>query len=415
MAHILPFKALRPAVSKAKEVAALPYDVYSRQEAKEYIKDKPLSFLNIDRPETQFENNYDMYSKDVYLKADQMIKEEWKKGIFVQEEYPAYYLYELTMNDHVQTGIVALSSIDDYLNDVCKKHELTVEVKERDRINHVDITSAQTGPIFLTYKAKNEIRRKVNKIKQSKSLYDFISEDHIRHRVWIVSDKEDISYLQKAFDQVESTYIADGHHRAASAVKVGLKRRKEHPDYSGNEEFNYFLSVLFPDDELKILDYNRVVSDLNGYTYDEFLNRLNQKFDISLLTEKRHPEHKNEITMYLNHQWYSLKAHDDIVEKRKSSSVLSLDVSLLQDEILSPLLNIGDPRTDQRIRFIGGIRGLDELVKETDQTSGAAFAMYPTSIQELLDVADHHLLMPPKSTWFEPKLRSGLFIHLFER
>lgn len=417
MAIVKPFKALRPAVQYAKDVAALPYDVYDREEAKAYVKDKPLSFLNIDRPETQFDDNHDMYGDDVYDKANEMLIEEEERGIFVQDEKPYYYLYELTMGDHTQTGIVALSAVDDYLNDVCKKHELTVAKKEADRIHHVDTTSAQTGPIFLTYRSQKSIKEVVKKVKTNTPLYDFISDDGIHHRVWIVSDEQDISMLEEDFNQVPCTYIADGHHRAASAVKVALKRREEHPDYQGNEEFNYFLSVLFPDDELAILDYNRVVKDLNGLTDEAFLRKVGEKFEIKSLPAKAKPKKKGEITMYLDEVWYKLKVKKDVLKAKAASPVDSLDVAILQDELLAPILGIGDPRTDQRIKFVGGIRGIDELVKDVEKTknAGVAFAMYPTSITELLNVADAHLLMPPKSTWFEPKLRSGLFIHKIER
>lgn len=410
MATILPFKALRPSRKYAKDVSSLPYDVYSRDEAKEYVKDKPYSFLNIDRPETQFPDDYDMYSKEVYLKGKELLDNEEKEGIFIQDQSAYYYIYELTMNNRKQTGLVALSSIDDYLNNVCLKHELTVEEKEKDRINHVNTLSAQTGPIFLTYRFKESINVIIEKVKENSPLYDFESLDGVKHRVWIIDNEEDIEDLQTEFGEVEHTYIADGHHRAASAVKVGLKRREEYPDYTGDEEFNYFLSVLFPSNELHIFDYNRHVKDLNGYTPNEFLGKLQEKFDIYTLEKRAHPLRKNSITMYLNKKWYLLEAKENILKLRSDDVVKKLDVSLLQEEVLTPLLNIQDPRLDKRISFIGGIRGLEAL----EINEGVSFAMYPTSIDELLNVADKNALMPPKSTWFEPKLRSGLFIHKFE-
>ncbi len=415
MAIVRPFKALRPTKKYIKEVAALPYDVYSREEAKQYVEDKPYSFLNIDRPETQFDSDYNMYDETVYQKADQMIQDFEKKGIFEQDKQNCFYIYELTMGIQVQTGIVGLSSIDDYLNDICKKHEFTVEEKEIDRINHVDYTSAQTGPIFLTYRAKQTIKDIVNDVKKEAPLYDFIADDGVKHTVWKIEDEALVKNIEEYFKTVPYTYIADGHHRTASAVKVGLKRRQEHPNYTGEEEFNYFLSVLFPSDELKILDYNRVVFDLNGNTKEEYLNKLSEKYTVTK-TEKGHPGHKGELTMYLDQEWYLLTPHNDMLESRKESPVKILDVATLQEEVLTPILGIGDPRVDKRIKFVGGIRGLDELEKEVNQRKEAvAFAMYPTSIDELLNVADASLIMPPKSTWFEPKLRSGIFIHKFER
>lgn len=415
MAQVLPFRSIRPRADAAKDVAALPYDVYSRQEAKAAVEGHPRSFLNIDRPETQFPDDHDMYAADVYKRANEMLQKEIKDGLFIQDKQPCYYIYELVMNGRSQSGLVALSSIDDYLNGVCKKHENTVAKKEADRICHVDTTSAQTGPIFLAYRAQNVIDELIEKNKKQAPLYDFVSDDGITHRVWKIDDVKDIDALQKAFSKVPCTYIADGHHRAASAVKVGLKRREEHPNYSGKEEFNYFLSVLFPDHQLKILDYNRFVKDLNGLSKEAFLDQLKPIFSITK-GEESHPSQKGEIKMYMDHTWYDLKVKPEIFKKREGDVVDRLDVALLQDEVLTPILGIKDPRTDERIAFVGGIRGLGELVKLVDQAPGSvAFAMYPTQIEELLAVADASRLMPPKSTWFEPKLRSGLFIHAFER
>ena len=414
MAKVLPFKAIRPNKDVVDQVAALPYDVYSSEEARVFVKDKPLSFLNIDRPETQFPLGHDMYSPDVYDKANEMLRDEMTKGIFVKDSKPYYYIYELTMDRRVQTGIAALSSIDDYLNNVCKKHENTVAEKEVDRINHVGVTSMQTGPIFLAYRSQPIINAIVEKNKSHDSIYDFTSEDEIRHRVWII-DEADTKALEEAFKKVECTYIADGHHRTASAVKVGLERRKAHPNYTGNEEFNYFLSVLFPDNQLKIIDYNRFVKDLNGMTKEEFLDKLKTVFTVKK-SRKSHPSHKYQIKMYLDHEWYRLEMDEEVLDRREKNPVKILDVSYLQDEVLTPILDIKDPRTDKRISFVGGIRGLEELERLVDHKEGSvAFAMYPTSIDELINVADANMLMPPKSTWFEPKLRSGIFIHEIER
>ena len=413
MAIIKPFKAVRPHEALADRVASLPYDVYSRREAAEFVEEHPYSFLNIDRPETQFPPTHDMYAPDVYEKANEMLQEWIEKDIFVREEKACYYVYELTMGDRSQTGLVALSGVDDYLNDVCRKHENTMKKKEIDRIRHVDVCSAQTGPIFLAYRHQDEINSIINSVKREMPLYDFTSEDNITHRVWIVEDTDTLTEL---FEHVPNTYIADGHHRAASAVQVALKRRNEHPDYDGSEEFNYFLSVLFPDNELKIIDYNRFVTDLNGLTVEQFIDKLQTIFTIEK-ADKRYPNHKGQIMMYLPGQWYELTEKEEVKERRNTGPVESLDVALLQDEVLTPMLGIDDPRTDQRIEFMGGIRGLDELEKRVNAKDHPAvsFGMYPTGIQELFAVADAGLLMPPKSTWFEPKIRSGLFIHEIER
>lgn len=407
MAVIRPFYCVRPSEETAARVAALPYDVYSREEAKKETEKEPLSFLRIDRAETSFPDSVDMYAPEVYEKARELLV-QWKtEGIFVKEPVPCYYLYELTMNGHTQTGLVACSSVDDYVSQTIKKHENTREEKEQDRIRHVDVTNAQTGPIFLAYRAQQGLRELTVRKKKEKALYDFTSPDGVRHRVFRIADTESVEKITKKLSAIPSTYIADGHHRAASAVKVALKRRGEHPGYDGSEEFNYFLSVLFPADELKILSYNRVVRDLNGLTAEEFLVKVQEHFVI-LEEGVKIPEKKGQFSMLLEGRWYLLEAKSEI---RTEDPVKGLDVSLLQDYLLEPVLGIEDPRTDNRIAFIGGIRGVQELERRCAEDMRAAFSMYPTSMEELLSVADAGLLMPPKSTWFEPKLRSGLFIH----
>ena len=411
MATIRPFRAIRPIPDKAAVIAALPYDVYNRQEAKEAVKGNPDSFLNIDRAETQFDDSVDTYAECVYEKAHDLLWEKIAKGDFLWEDAPCYYIYELTMEGRVQTGIVACASIDDYEHQVIKKHENTRADKEADRIHHVDSCNAQTGPIFLAYRANAVIREIVAKTKQQAAVYDFTSEDGIRHRVWVISEADDINAIRASFDSIGEIYIADGHHRAASAVKVGLKRRAEHPDYDGSEEFNYFLSVLFPDEELMIMDYNRVIKDLNGLSADAFLAKVQEIFDVRPVERTdRKPGKKGNFSMYLEGNWYLCTIRET---DRSTDPVKGLDVSLLQELLLAPVLGIGDPKTDKRIDFVGGIRGLDELERRcsVDGDCVCAFAMYPTDIQELFAVADAGLLMPPKSTWFEPKLRSGLFIH----
>lgn len=409
MAVVKPFVCIRPKKEKAAKVAALPYDVYNRREACEEVAGKPLSFLNIDRAETQFPSSVDTYDDRVYEKAMELLDRQIAEGIYVEDEGENYYLYELTMEGRSQTGIVACCSIDDYLSGVIKKHENTREDKELDRIRHVDVTNAHTGPIFLAYRQNEALRVIVDKVKEGEPVYDFVSEDGIGHRVWIVNSPEAVTGIQSAFAKIPSTYIADGHHRAASAVKVGLKRRRENPDYSGGEAYNYFLSVLFPDEELMILPYNRVVKDLNGLSKEAFLAAAEEKFLIKETgREPYEPSGKGCFGMFLEETWYELEARAEIVSH---DPVKGLDVSILQDQLLGPVLGVGDPRTDRRIDFIGGIRGLGELERRVHEDMAVAFAMYPTSIRELLAVADAGRLMPPKSTWFEPKLRSGLFIH----
>lgn len=412
MAIIKPFICVRPTIEKASEIAALPYDVYNRKEAKDVVAKNAQSFLAIDRPETGLPDDADMYAPKVYERANCMLQEWIENSSFVRDEERAYYLYELTMNGRVQTGIVACAAIDDYLNGVIKKHENTRAEKEKDRICHVDACSAQTGPIFLAYRAQKVISDLVSTIKEGEPLYDFISEDGIGHRVFKIASENDCMLIEDTFASIEQIYIADGHHRAASAVKVGLKRREEHKDYTGNEEFNYFLSVLFPDEELMIMDYNRVIKDLNGLSEDEFLDKVKEVFDVHEAEEQTAPSQKAEFTMFLSGKWYVCTVKESDIP---TDPVESLDVSLLQNLLLNPVLGIEDPKTDIRIDFVGGIRGLEELERRCAADCKVAFAMYPTSIGELFDVADAGLLMPPKSTWFEPKLRSGLFIHEFER
>ena len=410
MPKVTPFRAIRPAREKADRFCALPYDVYNRSEAKKIVSDNPLSFLAIDRAETSFDDSVDTYATEVYFKAKELLEKRILDNTLIQDEKQCFYIYELTMNGRSQTGIVACSSIDDYLNNVIKKHENTREDKEIDRINHVDITNAHTGPIFLVYRAKKELKDIVNIYKKEENLlYDFISDDGIRHRAFIINNEETIKRIEKIFASIPCTYIADGHHRCASAVKVGLKRRKENPSYTGEEGFNRFLSVLFPEDELYIMPYNRVVKDLNGLTKEEFLEALAAAgFTVRETDKMYEPDKKATFGLYLDGVWYELGAKDELLSK---DPVAGLDVSILQDRVLKPILGINDPRTDKRIDFVGGIRGLKELERRCHEDMCIAFSMYPTSIKELLDVADANLLMPPKSTWFEPKLRSGMFIH----
>ena len=413
MAQIRPFKAYRPCKGMEERIAALPYDVYNRAEACEVVKKNPESFLAVDRAETQFGEEVDTYADCVYEKADQMLREKILEGKFVQDPTPCFYLYELTMDGHSQTGVVGCASIDDYRNNVIKKHENTRADKEEDRIRHVDTCSMQTGPIFLAYRAKEDLKEKIGELKKQAPVYDFVSEDGIGHRVWVIDNDSDVAMIEEAFGKIPAIYIADGHHRCASAVKVGLKRREQYPDYTGEEEFNYFLSVIFPDEELRILDYNRVVKDLNGMDVATFLTRIEEYFAVEKKGQSPYrPMEKGTFGMYLENEWYGLSAKEEI---KSEDAVEGLDVSLLQNDLLDPILGIMDPKTDKRIDFVGGIRGLGELERRVHTDMKVAFSMYPTSIAELFAVADAGRLMPPKSTWFEPKLRSGLFLHEIER
>ena len=409
MAIVKPFTCIRPECSVVSKVAALPYDVYNRKEACQVTASNPLSFLNIDRAETQFPEDVDMYAPQVYHKARQLLDAWVADGTFVTDKGDNYYLYQLTMDGRSQTGIVACCSIDDYETGVIKKHENTREEKELDRIRHVDVTDAHTGPIFLAYRSNEALARITGQVMGNTPLYDFVSEDGIGHRVWRIGDPRTVQAIEEGFKAIPATYIADGHHRAASAVKVGLKRRQENPGYTGREPFNYFLSVLFPEEQLFIMPYNRVVKDLNGLSMEKFFTAVYEKFDVAKVgKEACSPQKKGTFGMYLDGVWYMLKIKPQFVTE---DPVKGLDVSVLQEQLLGPVLGIGDPRTDKRIDFIGGIRGLGELERRVAEDMTVAFSMYPTSIQELFAVADAGLLMPPKSTWFEPKLRSGIFIH----
>ena len=411
MAVFKAFRALRPAPEKAAKVAALPYDVVDRQEAKAIGDKNPDSFLHVDRAEMDLPDETDLYDSSVYAKARENLHNMEADGTMIQDEAPCYYIYELTRKGKTQTGLAGCCSIDDYLNDVVKKHELTREDKEQDRIRHVDVCDANTGPIYLACKYPQELLDLMAQWKEShEPVYDFVADDEIGHRVWVIDGEKEKQIIADRFANISAVYIADGHHRAASAVKVGLKRRQEHPDYKGDEEFNFFLSVVFPYDQLTILAYNRVVHDLNGMDEHAYIASLKFNFELMLMPGfPCKPVEKHCIGMYTGGQWYHLKAWEDIYKDK--DVVGQLDVSILQDKVLSPILGIGDPRTDKRIRFVGGSHKLTELAQLADATGGVAFAMYPTSMEDLMKIADEGKLMPPKSTWFEPKLRSGLFIH----
>lgn len=406
MLNIRPFVCVRPAEDMAKKTAALPYDVYNRKEAKAYVKDKPYSFLRIDRPETAFDEDFDMYSDEAYQKAKELLNKDIDSGIYIKDNDEAYYIYELTMGSRSQNGIVACASIDDYAQNRIKKHENTRVQKELDRIRHIDTLSAQTGAIFLAYKSCDVLKDIIANKKKEATLYDFTSDDGVKHRVWKIADVKTIDEVKKAFAKMESAYIADGHHRASSAVKVGLERRNAE-NYVKDGESDYFLSVLFDEEELYIMPYNRVVKDLAGLDKAEFFEKLKSDFDIQKLDREFQPDTEKTFGMYIDKTWYKL----DLKNKESRGIIEDLDVSILEDKVLRPVLNIQNTRTDDRIVFVGGIRGLKELEMMVDSGMAVAFSMYPTSIGELISVADAGLLMPAKSTWFEPKLMSGIFIH----
>lgn len=411
MAVFQAFRALRPVAEKAEKVAALPYDVVSSEEARLIGEKNPDSFLHVDRAEMDLPEDTDHYARCVYEKAAENLRNMEAKGIMIQDETPCYYIYELTRKGKTQTGIAGCCSIDDYMDGTVKKHELTRTDKEQDRICHVDFCDANTGPIFLACRYPQSLLDLISSWKENHApVYDFVTEDEIGHRAWVIDGEAERAAIKKDFQDIPSLYIADGHHRAASAVKVGLKRREENPGYSGEEEFNYFLSVVFPADQLTILAYNRVVKDLNGLEEKAFVGSLKYNYELMLMPGfPCKPVEQHCVGMYVGGEWYHLKAWEDVYKDK--DIVEQLDVSILQNRVLEPVLGIKDPRTDNRIRFVGGSHKLAELQKMADETEGVAFAMFPTSMEELMQIADEGKLMPPKSTWFEPKLRSGLFIH----
>lgn len=409
MAIIRAFKAFRPTADLVSKIAALPYDVMNSEEAREMVKDNEYSFLHVDRAEVNLPNDTNIYDKVVYEKARDVLDKMIQDGLYVQENKPCMYIYRQTMNGKSQTGLVICAAIDDYINDKIKKHEHTRKDKEVDRINHVDYCDANTGPIFLTYRNQAEISKIMDKWIQNEPLYDFISEDGNGHTVWIINNDSDIERLTTLFKKVDSLYIADGHHRAKSAVEVGLKRRKENPGYTGEEEFNYFLAIVYPDNQLEVLDYNRTVKDLNGLNEDEFLSAIEKNFKIKVSKEAVKPKRRHTFGMYMNNTWYELEAKDGTFNEEDPME--RLDVSILQNNLLSPILGVDDPTKSDRIEFIGGIRGINELEKRANKDMKVSFSMFATTTDDIMSIADGGMIMPPKSTWFEPKPRSGLFIH----
>jgi uncharacterized protein (DUF1015 family) len=405
---IKPFRGLRPASGRAAEVAAPPYDVLSSDEARARAEGKPWSFLHISKPEIDLPADLDPYAPVVYTKAAENLARMIEAGVLIRDAAPCYYAYRLTMGSHEQTGLVTVASVACYNNDRIKKHEFTRPDKEDDRVRQIEATNAQTGPVLLAYPETAEADRLIAAITESQPDADVTADDGIRHCIWVCADAEKIDAITRCFDGMEALYIADGHHRSAAAARVTSSRRQEEVELSSD----YFLAVVFPQRQMQILDYNRVVKDLNGLSVDAFLARLAEKFSVTPVQTAVKPAGPGEIGLYLAQRWYRLKLNPDLMV---SDPVAGLDVSLLSDHVLGPLLGITDLRRDKRIDFVGGMRGLAELEKRVDSGEmAAAFAMYPTRMSQLMAVADSHQVMPPKSTWFEPKLADGLVSHVLD-
>lgn len=413
MATIRPFAALRPPKKYAEQVSCLPYDVMNHREACAMAAGNASSFLHICRADIDT-NEAAIHDEITYQKSRENLETFIRKGFLVRENAPAYYIYRQMMWGRVQTGIVGCASVDEYLDGTIKKHELTRKEKELDRINHFDACSTQTEPVFLAYRKHEGIATAIREwIKFHKPEYDFTSDDGVTHLLWPVTDDEVIASIRKGFEEVPTLYIADGHHRTASSAAVSAKRRQQHPDYTGEEEYNYLMAVTFSDEDLFIMDYNRVVADLNGLTAEQFLQAIGEQFTVTPAKPGAPyaPKSKHEFGMYLNNAWYAITAKEGSFDA--NHPIDSLDCAILQSNLLAPILGITDPRTDNRIDFVGGIRGLEELERRTGE--GVAFSLYPVTMADLFHVADSGEIMPPKSTWFEPKLRSGLFAHEIER
>ena len=414
MAVIRPFRALRPTKENAQQVASVPYDVVNKEEAAQFAEGNPLSYLHITRSEIDLPDVKDVYSKEVYLKAKENLNTIIENAPLNVDEKPHFYLYRLIMDGRAQTGICATFSVDDYDNDVILKHEKTRKVKEDDRTNHIITTEAQTGVVFLTYRGVKTVNELVDKTMTSvKPEYDFNAPDGIQHTVWIMPDEYN-EIITNEFAKINKLYIADGHHRAKSASRAREEKMNANPNHTGTEEYNYFIAVIFPAEQLKILPYNRVVFDLNGLSKADFMDSVAQKFTVTK-TESKEPSAKNSFCMYIDKEWFELKPRDSVFASLSLEKSVGekLDVSILQNFLLNPVLGIDDPRTNTRIDFIGGIRGTKELEKLVDSGKAAiAFSLYPVGLDDLMNISDAGEIMPPKSTWFEPKLRDGLLTHL---
>lgn len=414
MAKIKPFRALRPTAALAERVAALPYDVMSTEEARRMAADNPYSFLHISRPEIDLPADIDVHSEPVYQKGRENLSAFIDDGILIQDSSDFYYVYRQVMGSVVQTGLVVCSGVDDYQDGVIKKHELTRADKEEDRVRHIDVLDANDEPVFYTYRQDAAIDRLLKSVTAGRAEYDFTTDDGVRHTLWVVANQELITEFTRAFAAIATLYVADGHHRSAAASRVRDLRRLANPSHDGTEEYNYFLTVIFPDNELNIMAYNRAVKDLNGHSVAEFMAFISRNFEVTPLNGRLENGERHKFGMYLAGRWYELAAREDSFDPQ--DPVGCLDVSILQNNLLSPVLGIRNPRTDQRIHFIGGIRGDGELERLVENGEyEVAFSLFHTTIDELMALADADKIMPPKSTWFEPKLRSGLFLHLLSK
>jgi len=410
MSDVRPFRALRPRPELAVRVAAPPYDVINSEEARTMAEGNEVSFLHINKPEIDLPRDVSLYDDRVYATGARNLRRFMATGVFVREAEPLFYIYQQRMGDHVQAGVVCAASCQEYADGLIKRHELTRRDKEDDRTRHTHELNANAGPVFLTYRKRPEIDAAVDAIRKGQPLYDFVAPDGIAHTVWPVPPEQNGAF-QAAFAKVAALYVADGHHRAASAARVGLERKAANPNHRGDEPYNYFLAVLFPHDQLRILDYNRVVKDLNGLSPEKFLAKAGEKFTVAAAGTPR-PDAPRRFGMFLGGKWYRLEARPRTFPA--GDPVRSLDVAILQENLLAPVLGVADPRTDKRVDFVGGIRGLGELEKRVREGWAVAFALYPTSLDQLMSVADAGLVMPPKSTWFEPKLRSGLLVRTLD-
>ncbi|GAB4268429.1 MAG: DUF1015 domain-containing protein [Candidatus Rifleibacteriota bacterium] len=412
MAIVRPFKGLRPPKEVAPKLASLPYDVINSEEAREIAKDNPQSFLHVVKPEIDLEPGISLYDQRVYDKAVENFKMFREKGWLKQDESDCFYIYKEVMDGRAQIGLVCCVSAQEYWEGKIKRHEFTRKAKEEDRLKHVDLVNANAGPVFLTYPAKDEINRLVDEIVKTEPEVDFVSDDKVQHTLWVIKDNAWIEKMVKEFAGIPALYVADGHHRTQAAARLAKLRAEKNPNHTGDEEYNFFLAVIFPHNHLHIMDYNRAVVDLNDHSEEEFINKIREKFEVERIDYKK-PTAANTFGMYLKGTWYKLTAKPGTFDP--ADPVNSLDVAILQNNLLSPILGIGDPRTDERIDFIGGIRGIKELEKIVDSGKFAvSFSMFPTSIEQLMKIADSGKVMPPKSTWFEPKLRSGLVIHTYD-
>jgi len=410
MSKIYPFPALRPAEEYAEKIQSPPYDVINSEEAREIAKGNPYSFLHVVKPEIDLPPETGLYDEEVYLKAKENFEKMIREGYMIKEQSPCFYIYEQFMGSHHQTGIVAGASVDEYQSGLIKKHEHTRADKEEDRTKHVITLNANSGPVFLTYEARQEITDFIEGLKKKYDVLYSIEADGIKHIIYRVSEDKDIAEIERLYEAVPALYIADGHHRAASGARARELKKANNPNHTGSEEYNRFLAVIFPHNQLFIMDYNRVVRDLNGLSAAQFLDKLAEKFTIEEQAVQYKPDAVHYFGMYLGGKWYKLTAKKGTLVD--NDPVRGLDVSILQENVLDPLLGIQNPRKDKRIDFIGGIRGLGEIERLVDSGAFAVgFAMFPTQIEQLISVADAGLVMPPKSTWFEPKLRSGLLVH----